>query len=123
MSESSLASMMGEINDFAGSDSTSTRAFAAAPGANDDVTRALSNLIGSQGAVPVVLTGTRPPNQIPFPGLREAMVGAAIVRLLQQISDENPIKSQIHELALQLHRSGGEQIARGGSTKSRKSRK
>jgi hypothetical protein len=105
--ESSISATIGQINDFAGAE-TSTRSAFAAP--NTDVQKAVAAAGGS--AIPVVITGSRPGSGASFPGLRETMIGAAIYRLAEQVPSDNPHRQQLLDLALKLHYSGGDKIVR-----------
>jgi hypothetical protein len=116
-SESAISSAIGTVNDFAGSEGMEMRS-AAAPSAENQ--RAMASLASVSGGIPVVITGTRPPTNTPFPGLREAMIGSAIFQLAAQVPDDNPIKKRIQELALELHYSGGDKIVRQRSRKGKK---
>lgn len=101
--------MIGEINDFAGSDMNMDVAAAPQVGIGQNA----GALSAHGGAIPVVITGTRPPITSNFPGLRDAMIGAAVFQLAEQLSPDNKFKEAIKALAMQLHQSGGEKIARG----------
>jgi hypothetical protein len=105
--ESSISATIGQINDFAGAE-TSTRSAFAAP--NADAQKAFAAAGGS--AIPVVITGSRPGSGANFPGLRETMIGAAIYRLAEQIPADNRYRQQLLDAALQLHYSGGDKIVR-----------
>lgn len=117
-SESAISSAIGTVNDFAGAEGMEMRS-AAAAAPSGETQRAMASL-ASSGGIPVVITGTRPPTNTPFPGLREAMIGSAIFQLAAQVPDENPIKKRIQELALELHYSGGDRIVRQRSRKGKK---
>lgn len=111
-SQNAISSAIGQINDFSGTESSSSKMMlksAAAPAGGD---QSLASLATSEGAIPVVITGSRPQNPVHFPGLRETMIGAAIVQLADQIPAENPLREKIRELALDLHAQGAEKIVR-----------
>ncbi len=101
---SAVSAMIGQINDLSGTNSKNVEA-RKAPGGSD--LRA-----GDGVPVPVVITGTSNPREIHFPGLRETMIGAAIVQLAEQLDPSNELGVKIRELALELHRSGGAIIAK-----------
>jgi hypothetical protein len=104
--------MIGQINDLAGTENSSETS--AAPKLSiDQSTGAVSS---SGSAIPVIITGTRPPLSTHFPGLRETMIGSAIFQLAEQIPVDNEFRAQIQELALKLHQSGAEKIIRSRKT-------
>jgi len=117
-SESAISSAIGTVNDFAGAEGMEMRSAAAAP--SGETQRAMASLASVSGGIPVVITGTRPPTNTPFPGLREAMIGSAIYQLAAQVPDDNPLKKRIQEIALELHYSGGDRIVRQRSRKGKK---
>lgn len=117
-SQNAISSTIGQINDFAGSQSSQARQLKA----SDASSESLKNP-GAGVPIPVVITGSRPENAICFPGLRETMIGAAIVQLADQIPADNSLRDQIKKLAYELHAYGAEQIVKtqkGGKSRARK---
>lgn len=120
--DSVVSSMIGQINDFAGSDANMDVAAAPQVGIGQGAGAASAN----GGAIPVVITGTRSPSPTHFPGLRETMIGAAIYQLADQLPPDSRFREQIKGIATQLHRSGAQKIldgqipSKGGGKKSRK---
>ncbi len=122
-SNPSISSTVGQVNDFAGNDaSSSTRSVGAASNKAAAAAFGNANLHAGDG-IPVVITGSRPPMSAHFPGLREAMLGSAIFQLAEQLPDTADlaqIKKTIKELALDLHLRGGEKIVKTRRTKGKK---
>lgn len=112
--------MIGQINDFAGNESAFNELSAGKP----EVEKTAASLLGVGGAaVPVVITGTRH-SQVHFPGLREAMIGAAIYQLAEQIpADSAELRDQIRALASELHQTGAAKIIRSKPRKSGSNKK
>jgi hypothetical protein len=108
IAQSSINAMVAQFNALAGMDSSSFRS--AVSTANEQSAKTLASAAGIDGAVPVILTGSRPLSTKVFPGLREAMIGAAIYRLAEQIPADSRHKQALLDMATALHESGAEKI-------------
>ena len=73
---------------------------------------------GTAEGIPVFITGTRDPQDARFfPGLREAMTGAAAYRLAEDLDDDVPEKKELMEIAVRLQQTGARKIlGQGGQT-------
>jgi hypothetical protein len=116
--ESSLAGIEGEINAYAGGESM-MRSAAHASTAAPEQTKALLGGGGPFGAVPVVVTGIKSPHVEGLPGLREAMIASAIIRLVNQLPPQHPIGAELRASALKLFAAGGDKISACGRSASR----
>lgn len=112
--ESSVTAMIGQINDFSGAEQYDTSTADAGHAAIQATTRSLPT--DATKPVPVVIAGSRRPTGIPFPGLREQMIGAAIIQLAEQIPvDSRELQTQIITAARALLRTGAEKLIRNQS--------
>ncbi len=122
--ENSFASFAGELNGFAGLSDSGERSVSG--GAEKSVagfSAALGNIVPP---IPVVLTGSRGPHTDPIPGLRDAMIASAIIRmasLLPKASGDHA--DELRAAALKLLQTGGQKIvdySRNGGRPKKKGR-
>lgn len=113
--DSVVSSIIGQINDLSGSEPETT----SSPSANIDLKRgsAFAGALEDIRPIPVFITGSRAPSNNHFPGLREAVIGSAIIQLADQIPDDSAellrIKEEIIRVAEKLHRAGATKILQG----------
>src|SRR4051812_1855376 len=108
--ESCVAGVVGQINDFAGGYEDSINAIAAAVPEN----RSLPGVPTNGAGIPVVVTGFKTPSGEALPGLREALIASAIIKLVGQIPPTNPLRQELRASALKLYAFGGDKISAYG---------
>lgn len=112
--ESSVTAMIGQINDFSGAEQYDTSTAGGTQQTIQANTRALPT--EATRPIPVVIAGSRRATGIPFPGLREMMISAAIIQLAEQIPvDSRELQAQIITAARSLQRAGAEKVLRNQS--------
>lgn len=111
-SQNAISNVSGQINDFAGASNTmrSMKMSGTSSVADDGALRAADR----RAPVPVVVTEIQGEPVEPLPGLREAMIASAIIRLVDQLPAGNPLGAEIRRSAARLYASGGEIIASYG---------
>lgn len=116
--DSCVSSTIGQINDLSGPeeqfDSQGEQTIAAQALKLNPTHGGIGERALTDGALPVVITGSRPPFSNHFPGLRESLIASAIIQLAEQIPEDNgEIREAIIQAAERLHRAGGDKILRG----------
>jgi hypothetical protein len=108
-----VAGVVGQINDFAGGyESSGLQDIAADLSQN----KTLPGVPADGSGIPVVVTGFKGPSGETLPGLREALIASAIIKLVAHIPPNNPLRNELRASALKLYTMGGDKISNYGKT-------
>jgi hypothetical protein len=122
--DTSFASIFGEINGFAGTENSGDKNGVPA-GANQKGLNALTSAFGQAiPPIPVLITGSRNPKPETIPGLREAMIASAVLRLAAQLPASSSANSaELRAAGLRLLGLGGQKIVEFSKRASRTPKK
>lgn len=91
-SDSSISGVLGDINDFSGTDD----------GGGDFKALSAKKAVADPVPSPVFVTGIAGPKQPVHPGLRETMTASAILRLISTLPQNDPNVKAINKAAFRL---------------------